>query len=224
MLRGPACASRRSRATRSSTTSPSRSAPGEVLALVGESGCGKTRTALALLGHARRGRAHRGRQRRCWVTVEVLRTRRGEAPRASAGGQIAYVPQDPAGALDPRAADRRADRRGDDVARRRRRARALARVSELCESVGLPGDTRVPAPLSVRAQRRPAAARRDRDGAVACDPLVVVLDEPTTGLDVTTQARVLELLRALAAVARARRSSTSRTTSRSSTSSPTAWP
>jgi peptide/nickel transport system ATP-binding protein len=166
---------------------------GEVLALVGESGCGKTTTALALMGHARPG----ARVAAGSVTLGATSVLSGRAARLRGirGEQIAYLPQDPAGALDPRL------RIGAQIAEAMTahgssRARALTRAQELAESVGLPATReflrRYPFELSGGQQQRVAIAM-----AIACDPLVIVLDEPTTGLDVTTQARVLELLHRL---------------------------
>jgi peptide/nickel transport system ATP-binding protein len=107
---------------------------GEVLALVGESGSGKTTTALALMGHARAGaRIAGGSVKLGEFEVLTSRTRL----RDVRGEQIAYVPQDPAGALDPR------QRIGPQMAEVMTAhavecRRAQGRVRELLESVGLP--------------------------------------------------------------------------------------
>ena len=168
-------------------------AHGEVLALVGESGCGKTTTALALMGHARPG----ARITAGSVTLggRSVVSDRAVRLRDIRGTQIAYVPQDPAGALDPRL------RIGAQITEAMTAhgiptATARARAIDLAASVGLPVTReflrRYPFELSGGQQQRVAIAM-----ALACNPLVIVLDEPTTGLDVTSQARVLELLRGL---------------------------
>jgi peptide/nickel transport system ATP-binding protein len=169
-------------------------APGQCLALVGESGCGKTSTALALLGHAREGtRIARGTVRLAGkhdvLTMPEARRRRLR------GGVISYVPQDPTASLDPR------QRVGAQVAEvlrvaGRSRSAAAAETAAMVERVGLPADEaflqRFPFELSGGQQQRLAIAM-----ALIAGPSVVVLDEPTTGLDAVTQARVLDLLRDL---------------------------
>lgn len=166
-------------------------APGEVLALVGESGSGKTTLALALLGFLRRGVE-------CTAgTVRIGDTEVWGRPdaerRVLRGREISYVPQDPATQLNPA----HTVGRQLDEAIARREEPTEARKLELLESVGLPAVARIlksyPFELSGGQQQRIAIAM-----ALAARPRVVVLDEPTTGLDVTTQQRILRLLRGLA--------------------------
>ena len=162
---------------------------GEVLGLVGESGSGKTTTALALLGYTRPGvRISRG-------TIEVGGKRLsslGEAAvRRYRGRLISYVPQDPAASLNPSV------RVGDQVAAMLERSPEVGRrVAETLELVQLPSSRdfqrRFPHQLSGGQQQRVAIA-----AALVCRPSVVLMDEPTTALDVVTQARLLAQVRRL---------------------------
>jgi peptide/nickel transport system ATP-binding protein len=158
--------------------------PGELLGLVGESGSGKTTVGMALLGHARRGsRIAAGSVRIGGVDLTMLRGRDLQALR---GAQVAYIPQDPGTSLNPalRIATQLAEVAGPE------------RVAEALEEVALPSDPaflrRYPHQLSGGQQQRVAIAM-----AFAPRPAVIVCDEPTTGLDVSTQSRVLETIRAL---------------------------
>ncbi len=171
---------------------------GEVLGLVGESGSGKTTVGLALLGHARRGaRIAAGR---ITVSGQDILGASPQALRHLRGGLVAYIPQDPGTALNP------ALRLGEQLEEMLRvhvpdlESGALeARVRELLREVALPDDAafrrRYPHQVSGGQQQRVALAM-----AFACRPRLVVLDEPTTGLDVTTQAHVLRTVRDLCAV------------------------
>ena len=160
--------------------------PGEILGLVGESGSGKTTLALALLGYARPG---------CRIvagSVEVAGMRLTGLDEAEArsrrGRVVSYVPQDPASALNPSL------RVGDavgDVAREHCSGAGRGGVLQALGRVHLPADAafarRYPHELSGGQQQRVTIAT-----ALVCEPAVVVMDEPTTGLDVVTQARILE--------------------------------
>jgi peptide/nickel transport system ATP-binding protein len=161
--------------------------PGEVLGLVGESGSGKTTTALALLGFARRGtRIGSGAVE---VDGRALTGRDERIVRALRGREVSYVAQDPGVALNP---SLRVEELIGDVLRAHGAAPGGdGTVVAALGSVHLPADRafarRYPHQLSGGQQQRVAIAT-----ALVCEPKVVVLDEPTTGLDVVTQARILE--------------------------------
>jgi peptide/nickel transport system ATP-binding protein len=166
---------------------------GQVLGLVGESGSGKTTVALALLGHARRGlRITSGQV--LLDGVDLLRLSPGDL-RAARGAKVSYVPQDPSAALNPtlkvgtqlREALRVHAGAVDDPA---------ARVAEVMQEARLDATpemlNRYPHQLSGGQQQRITLAM-----AFACRPSLIVLDEPTTGLDVSTQRHVLDTVRSL---------------------------
>ena len=167
--------------------------PGAVLGLVGESGSGKTTVALALLGHTRRGLAVAGGE--IWLAGTDLLRLSPAGLRALRGATVSYVPQDPAAALNP------ALRVGYQL----REALAVhpgivadpaARIREVLREASLDATPdllrRYPHQLSGGQQQRVGLAM-----AFACRPALIVLDEPTTGLDVSTQRRVLDTIRRL---------------------------
>ena len=162
-------------------------APGEVLGLVGESGSGKTTLGLALLGHARRGlQITAGRVRVADVEVVGADSRRAKRFR---GSVISYVPQDPSVGINP--AMRVGALIGDVYKAHHGSANRDEAVMQALERVQLPTDAtfrkRFPHQLSGGQQQRVAIAM-----ALVSRPAVAVLDEPTTGLDVITQAGLLE--------------------------------
>ncbi|MEV0678551.1 ABC transporter ATP-binding protein [Actinosynnema sp. NPDC050436] len=163
---------------------------GEVMGVVGESGSGKSTLALALLGFARKGATITGG--RVVVDGVDLLSLPAEELRRARGSRVAYVPQDPATALNPSLS--LATQLTEGV--RSPRREALARVRRLLGTVGLPDDdaflARRPRQLSGGQQQRVAIAM-----ALAPGPRLLVLDEPTTGLDVSTRKRVLDLVRDL---------------------------
>ncbi len=172
--------------------------PGEVLGLVGESGSGKTTVALALLGHTRRGlRVSAGEIR--LDGTDLLRLRPAGL-RQARGARVSYVPQDPSAALNP------ALRIGYQLREALRvhagaREGAAGRVLEVLREVRLDATPdllrRYPHQLSGGQQQRVALAM-----AFCCRPSLIVLDEPTTGLDVSTQRHILETVRGLCQVYR----------------------
>jgi peptide/nickel transport system ATP-binding protein len=169
--------------------------PGEVLGLVGESGSGKTTVGMALLGHVRRGGVLSGGAIR--IDGRDLASLSEGDLRRLRGGIVSYIPQDPGTSLNP------ALRIGMQLAEileahatSMTDEQRTTRLREALEEVALPSDDaflrRYPHQLSGGQQQRVAIAM-----AFANRPRVIVCDEPTTGLDVTTQARVLETVRDL---------------------------
>ena len=161
---------------------------GEIVGLVGESGSGKTTTALSIFGLTGRGLAMTDGH------IEVGgRAVGGGAKRSSRHGAspgASYVPQNPGTALNP---SMRIARAIEDLIRNVHGSDLSARSTELLEKVGLPGDRqfrrRFPHQLSGGQQQRVCIA-----ASMAPGPSLVVLDEPTTGLDVVTQKRILDEL------------------------------
>ncbi|GAA2443497.1 ABC transporter ATP-binding protein [Agromyces soli] len=166
--------------------------PGEVLGVVGESGSGKSTVALGLLAFARPGARIAG-GRVVIDGVDLLALRGGEL-RDARRRLAAYVAQDPATALNPALALRTQLLESLDGPP----AENLDRIRRVLRTVGLPADDaflrRKPRQLSGGQQQRIAIAM-----AVVARPRVIVLDEPTTGLDVSTQAKVLALVKQLCA-------------------------
>ncbi|MFZ3500194.1 dipeptide ABC transporter ATP-binding protein [Streptomyces sp. 5.8] len=168
--------------------------PGRALGIVGESGSGKSTVAAALLG------LHHGTGARIGGTVRVGGTDVGTASPAELrelrGAVAAMVFQDPLSSLDPYYAigDQIAEvyRVHADVTRRAARARAV----EVLDRVGIPDAVR-------RSRARPhefSGGMRQRAliaMALACEPKLLIADEPTTALDVTVQAQILDLLHGL---------------------------
>jgi len=165
---------------------------GEVLGLVGESGCGKSTLAYTLLGYLRpNARVTAGEV--LFRGQDVLAMDRAGLDRLR-GNRIGLVPQNPTTALAPHM------RVGEQVAEVLVQHRAAAsdsaaseRIQNLFGLVGLPDPARLvrryPHELSGGQQQRVCIAM-----ALACDPDLLVLDEPTTGLDVTTQSQIIALL------------------------------
>ena len=169
--------------------------PGEVLGLVGESGSGKTTVGMALLGHVRRGGKVAGGVIR--IDGRDLSSLGERDLRRLRGGVVSYIPQDPGTSLNPALRistqlEEILEAHATDGGAEERKAR----VREALEEVALPNDDEFlknyPHQLSGGQQQRVAIAM-----AFANRPHVIVCDEPTTGLDVTTQARVLETVRDL---------------------------
>ena len=169
--------------------------PGDRVGIIGESGSGKSLTALSIIGLAPDSATVTGSVR--WNGEELL----GRSDRDLSelrGDDITMVFQNPLNSLNP------VMRVGRQVAeplrlhQRLSRGTAAARAVELLDQVGLPD----PANTSRAFPHQLSGGQRQRVGiaiALACQPALLIADEPTTALDVTVQAGVLQLLRDLIA-------------------------
>jgi len=165
-------------------------AAGEALAVVGESGCGKTLLARALLGLAPEAARVSGS---ISIGGRELVGSSAEEWRRVRGRQISLVFQEPASAFDPVATVGaqivEAVRAHRKVSRSEARRTAIERLREVGFPDPLRGMTEYPHRLSGGLKQRAFLAM-----ALASDPAVLVADEPTTALDATVAAQVLELL------------------------------
>jgi peptide/nickel transport system permease protein len=166
---------------------------GEIHGLVGESGSGKSQIAFSILGILPAEAVHLGGS---IVTggIDVLRDDAGL--RYVRGRRVGYIPQEPMSNLDPSFTVGSQLIYGLRAARKMSKKAAQDRVRALLERVGIIDADRVmklyPHEISGGMAQRVLIC-----GAIASDPDIIVADEPTTALDVTVQAEVLELLREL---------------------------
>ncbi|MCH7870585.1 MAG: ABC transporter ATP-binding protein [Planctomycetes bacterium] len=167
---------------------------GATVALVGESGCGKSATALAIMGLI----AHPGRIRGGEILFEGrdLRTLPPREYRALRGGRIAMIFQEPMTCLNPVVSVGAQIVEAVRLHQRLSLRDARARTVEMLEKVGIASPRErmyeFPHQLSGGMRQRVMIAM-----ALVCRPALLLADEPTTALDVTTQAQILELLRKL---------------------------
>lgn len=166
--------------------------PGEVVALIGESGAGKSTLALAALGYARTGtRFLRGTIK---LSSSTLNSMTVTEKRAVRGREVAYVAQSAAVALNPAIRLRHQIREGlylhGSMDKHDADARIFSLLRELYFTAPAEIAERYPAQLSGGQQQRAMIAM-----AMICRPRLLVLDEPTTALDVTTQIEVLKAIK-----------------------------
>ncbi|MGH3132352.1 MAG: ABC transporter ATP-binding protein [Gaiellaceae bacterium] len=169
-------------------------AVGETLGIVGESGCGKSVTSLALLGILpRAGRVTSGTAH---FEDRDLLTLDDEALRKIRGREIAMIFQDPMTSLIPVLTVGRQIREALETHFGMERRPANQRAAELLDQVGIPSARQrledYPHQFSGGMRQRAMIAM-----ALACEPKLLIADEPTTALDVTIQAQILDLLREL---------------------------
>ncbi len=168
---------------------------GEVLCVVGESGCGKSVTAMALMGLLPEDSAQIS-SGKLTIDAEHFDLSKEALPSAMRGNTIAMIFQEPMTSLNP--AFRIGDQIGETVLRHRggRRVDALARAEEMLTRVGIANPAQrlheYPHQLSGGMRQRVMIAM-----ALANDPQILIADEPTTALDVTIQAQILDLIRGL---------------------------
>ena len=165
---------------------------GKTLAIVGESGCGKSVTVQSIMGLIPMppGRITRGTALFEGVDLVKQRFIDGQDIR---GDRVGMIFQDPMSSLNPTM------RVGDQIAETLHVHRGYTRKQAFARAVDLLGETHIPEPAK-RARQYPFAfsggmlQRAMIAMAIACEPSILIADEPTTAIDVTTQAQILDLL------------------------------
>ena len=168
---------------------------GEILGLVGESGCGKSVTSLSVMQLLKDtpGKVTHGQ---VLLDGKDLLKMSGEEVRGIRGGRMSMIFQEPMSALNP---SMRIDRQMMETIMLhtdKNKELARAHAADMLKKVGIPDPARVlknyPHQLSGGMSQRVMIAM-----ALSCDPELLIADEPTTALDVTIQAQILDLMKKL---------------------------
>ena len=169
--------------------------PGETLAVVGESGCGKSVTALSIMGLIPCPPGIKAGGRILFQGRDLLPVPENELRRIR-GNDIAMIFQEPMTSLNPVYSV------GDQIGEAVRIHKGLSRKDARDKAIEMLGRVGIPRP-EARVDEYPhqmSGGMRQRvmiAMALACDPLLLIADEPTTALDVTIQAQILDLMRKL---------------------------
>jgi oligopeptide/dipeptide ABC transporter ATP-binding protein len=172
-------------------------APGRTLGIVGESGCGKSVTSLAVMGLVQEPPGRRAGGEILFEGEDLFRKSRREMEDLR-GSSLAMIFQEPMTSLNP------VYRVGDQIVEGLRRHRGLSRAAARARAIDMLRLVRIPSP-ETRADAFPhelSGGMRQRvmiAMALACEPKLLIADEPTTALDVTIQAQILDLMRDLRA-------------------------
>jgi oligopeptide transport system ATP-binding protein len=165
-------------------------ASGDTLGVVGESGCGKSVSSLALMRLLPKPAARITSGEIVFEGEEILSLSE-DAVREIRGNRMAMIFQDPMSSLNPVLT---VERQLTETHRKLNHSGAITRAVELLELVGIPAARRrlkdYPHQFSGGMRQRVMIAM-----ALACDPQLIIADEPTTALDVTIQAQILDLMR-----------------------------
>ena len=166
---------------------------GETLGLVGETGAGKTTTALSILNLIQSPPGEITNGRILYKGEDVLKMKTDQLRRLR-GGEISMIFQDPMTALNPTFTVEKQIAESISIHNDVTKSQALEMAREKLELVGIPGDRgcEYPHQFSGGMKQRVVIAM-----ALACSPKFLIADEPTTALDVTIQAQVLEMMNEL---------------------------
>ncbi len=172
-------------------------APGRTLGIVGESGCGKSVTSLSVMGLVQEPPGRRAGGEVLFAGEDLLKKSRSEMEDLR-GSALAMIFQEPMTSLNP------VYRVGDQIVEGLRRHRGLSREEARRRALDMLRLVRIPSP-ETRIDAYPhemSGGMRQRvmiAMALACEPKLLIADEPTTALDVTIQAQILDLMRDLRA-------------------------
>lgn len=168
--------------------------PGEVVCIVGESGCGKSVTSLSIMGLL--GRGGEVTDGSVWFDGKELLTMSEKELDQIRGNEMTMIFQDPLTSLNPVFTIGSQMMESIRIHMKLSKAEAAARAEALLKRVGMPDPKAVmkkyPHTLSGGMRQRVMIAM-----ALCCDPRLLIADEPTTALDVTIQAQILDLMRSL---------------------------